>query len=176
MTVERIAARAGVVPATVYNLVGGREKLWQALAEWYSEELDRRLVARAADDPLERARQVMRETVALFAEDARVARPLFRAWEESGVVLRGSPASHLRASLEDARAAGLLREDVDAGALASVVGSACVGLLHQWAAGILDDARLRSLVDRALDVAVAAGAADGHADALHAPLRRRAGR
>lgn len=170
LTAERIAERACVAPATVYNLVGPRDKVWEALGRWFTDELDRRLAEGEARDPLERAREVARVTVDLFAEDPLVARGLFRGWQESGVVLRGSPASHVRGAFEDARAEGLLREDVDTGALASVVGSACVGLLHQWAAGILDDARLRALVDRALDVAIAAGAAD---DALRAPVRRR---
>ena len=176
MTVERIADRAGVAPATVYNLVGPREKVWEALGGWFTEELDLRLAAQRAADPLERARQVMRVTVELFAEDPAVARGLFRGWQESGVVLRGSPASHVRAALEDARAAGLLREDVDVGALASVVGSASVGLLHQWAAGILDEARLEALVSRAVDVAIAAGAADEHAARLRRPISREGSR
>ena len=165
-----------MAPATVYNLVGTRDKVWEALGAVFVEELERRLAAAPSRDPLQRARQVMRVTVDLFAEDPLVARGLFRGWQESGVVLRGSPASHVRTALEDARVEGLLREDADVGALASVVGSACVGLLHQWAAGILDDARLRTLVNRALDVVIAAGAAAEHRDELHPPLRRRARR
>ena len=173
LTAERVAERAGVAPATVYNLVGRREKVWEALGGWFTDELDRRLRASTETDPLDRAREVVRVTVDLFAEDPLVARGLFGGWQESGVVLRGSPATHVRSALEDARGEGLLRADVDTGALASVVASACVGLLHQWAAGILDDARLRTLVRRAADVAIAAGAADGHRDRLESPLRRR---
>ncbi|MGA4844968.1 TetR/AcrR family transcriptional regulator [Streptomyces sp. G5(2025)] len=44
ISTERIAERAAVAPATVYNLIGPREKVWEALAAGFMDELERRLV------------------------------------------------------------------------------------------------------------------------------------
>jgi AcrR family transcriptional regulator len=162
ISTERIAQRAEVAPATVYNLIGTREKIWGALASWFMDELEGRLARSHARDAEGRAREVIRRTVELFVEDPVVSRSMLRGWEESGLVLDRTPLAHLRAALEDAQTHGVLRSEVDVGALAGVVGTACLGALHQWAAGLIDDGRFRARALQALDVAVAAGAADPH--------------
>jgi AcrR family transcriptional regulator len=173
ITTERIAERAEVAPATVYNLIGPREKVWEALAASLVEELERRLAAGAAHDALGRARQVVTVTVELFAEDPRVSRRMLREWEQSGLMLAPSPLDRLREAMEVAQSERLLRADADVGALATVVGSACVGAMHQWVAGAIDDERFHARALLALDVALAAAAADPHRDRL---LRRLLGR
>jgi AcrR family transcriptional regulator len=173
VTTERIAKRAEVAPATVYNLIGPRDKIWQALAAWFADELERRLARPRARDALGRAREVVGLTVDLFVEDPVVSRRMLRGWEESGLVLDRRPLTRLRETLQEAQAQGVLRPQVDVGVLASVVGTACVGALHQWAAGVIDEARFRSRALQALDVAVAAGAADPHRDRALDSLRGR---
>ncbi|EPH42622.1 TetR/AcrR family transcriptional regulator [Streptomyces aurantiacus] len=169
LSTERIAERAGVAPATVYNLVGPRDKIWEALAAGFMDELEGRLAALAAGGPSD----VVRSTVQLFVDDPVVSRRMVREWEESGLVLRRSPLTQLRRALADARTQGLLRADIDTDALASVVGTSCVGALHQWVAGLIDDDRFLARALFALDVALAAAAADPHRDRLLAPLRSR---
>jgi AcrR family transcriptional regulator len=176
LSTERIAERAEVVPATVYNLIGPREKIWEAVAASFTEELERRLAARRAGDPLTRARDIVNLTVGLFLDDPIVARRMLREWEQSALVLDPSPLSHLTEAMEDAQVQGLLRADVDVGALAGVVGSSCVGALHQWVAGMIGDARFQRRALLALDVAVAAAAADPHRDRLLRRVPRRASR
>src|SRR3712207_1019655 len=73
ITTERIAERAEVAPATVYNLIGPRHKVWEALAASLTEELEHRLAAGGARSPLERARRVVTATVALFTDDPIVS-------------------------------------------------------------------------------------------------------
>ncbi|MFD9902766.1 TetR/AcrR family transcriptional regulator [Streptomyces sp. NPDC059063] len=169
LSTERIAARAEVAPATVYNLIGPRDKIWEALAVGFMDELERRLAVLGADDP----REVVRSTVLLFVDDPVVSRRMVREWEESGLVLDRSPLTQLRRALADARTRGLLRADIDTDALASVVGTSCVGALHQWVAALIDDDRFLARALFALDVALAAAAADPYRDQLLAPLRIR---
>jgi len=177
LTTERIAARADVAPATVYNLVGPRDKVWEALAASLMHDLEGRLEAAAAADPLDRARHVVSVTVALFAQDPAVSQRMLREWERSGLVLAPSPLERLREALQAAQDEGLLVAEVDVKALAAVVGSACLGAMHEWAAETIDDDRFAARALLALDVALAAAAADPHRDRLARRLRpRRAGR
>ncbi|MGW7195668.1 TetR/AcrR family transcriptional regulator [Streptomyces chryseus] len=169
VSTERIAARAQVAPATVYNLIGPRDKIWEALAAGFMDELERRLAVLGAGDP----REIVRSTVQLFVEDPVVSRRMVREWEQSGLVLDRSPLSQLRQAMADARIQGLLRSDIDTDALAAVVGSSCVGALHQWVAALINDERFLARALLALDVALAAAAADPSRDQLLAPLRTR---
>lgn len=180
ISAERIARRAGVAPATVYNLIGPREKIWEALAAGFTDRLERRLAASArgaaggtvdgtaggAVDP----REVVVATVRLFVSDPVVSRRMVREWEASGLVFRRSPLTQLRRAMADARDRGLLRADVDTGALAAAVATSCVGVLHQWVAGLIDDDRFCAHAVFALDVALAAAAAAPHRDRFLAPL------
>jgi AcrR family transcriptional regulator len=157
ITTDQIAARAGVAPATVYNLIGQRDKIWEALAGWFMDELERRIPETGAVLPQDRAREIVSATVELFLEDPVVSRRMLREWEDSGLVLDRTPLAHVRGALEDARADGVLHSDADVRMLASVIGAACVGALHQWAAGLIDEERFRTRALQALDVAMAAG-------------------
>ncbi|MEW2528003.1 TetR/AcrR family transcriptional regulator [Streptomyces sp. NPDC047071] len=167
ISTERIAERAEVAPATVYNLIGPRERIWEALAEGFMDELEHRLAAAEDVGP----REVVRSTVELFVDDPVVSRRMVRAWEASGLVFARSPLVQLRRALADARARGVLRADVDTDALAAAVGTSCVGALHQWVAALIDDDRFLARALFALDVVLAAAAADPHRDALLSPLR-----
>ncbi|MEN8652088.1 TetR/AcrR family transcriptional regulator [Streptomyces sp. 21So2-11] len=169
ISTERIAERAEVAPATVYNLIGPRDKIWEALAAGFMEELERRLAAPGAGDP----REVVRSTVRLFVGDPVVSRRMVREWVESGLVLDRSPLTQLRQAMADARTQGLLRADIDTDALAAVVATSCLGALHQWVATLIDDDQFLARALFALDVALAAAAADPYRDQLLAPLRTR---
>ncbi|GAA3092613.1 TetR/AcrR family transcriptional regulator [Streptomyces rectiviolaceus] len=169
ISIERIAERAEVAPATVYNLIGPRDKIWEALAAGFMDELERHLATLGAGDP----REVVRSTVRLFVGDPVVSRRMVREWEDSGVVLDRSPLTQLRRAMADVRTQGLLRADIDTDALAATVGTSCVGALHQWVATLIDDDRFLARALFALDVALAAAAADPYRDQLLAPLRTR---
>jgi len=173
VTVERIAARAEVAPATVYNLVGKRPALWAALSDAFMDELERRLGAMGETDPLERARRIVALTCDLFVEEPVVSRALLRGWDESGLVLRRGPHADLLAAFEAAQSAGVLGAEVEPRLLASNVATACVGALHQWAAGQISGEKFRARALTALDVALAAAASEEHRAGLVARLGRR---
>jgi AcrR family transcriptional regulator len=162
VTVERIAARAEVAPATVYNLVGSRTALWAALSDAFMDELDRRLAEPSGGDAVERARRIVALTCDLFTEDPVVSQALLRGWEESGLVLRRGPLDHIVDALRRAQADGVLTAEVEPRVLAASIGTGCVGALHQWAAGQVTDTRFRERALLAVDVALAAAATDGH--------------
>jgi AcrR family transcriptional regulator len=169
-TVERVAELADLSPATVFNLLGPRERQWAALGEVLMRELDERLAAATDDDPRDEARRIAGETAELFIADAAVAKHLLSSGG-SGALLRENPVPRLREALRRAQEIGMLRPDVHTEALAGHVATACGGALRQWAAGQISDAAFRKRVRFAVDVAFAAGASEDRAAELSAPLR-----
>jgi AcrR family transcriptional regulator len=157
LTVEDIAARAEVAPATVYNLIGPRERLYAALLDDLLDQLDDRLGTMGRLPPLERALAVVDTSIDLFVADPDVWRPVVTRLTPG---LRHQPARLQIDALEQARAAGLLRADADTTALGTQVLVAYTGALFSWAGGELTAAGFRVLAHRGLDVVVAAAAAD----------------
>jgi AcrR family transcriptional regulator len=170
-TTERIAQRAQVVPATVYNLLGPRERVLEALARSFADELRERLDAPEPGDPIGRSRHIARTTVAMFVEDPAVARELVRSWPQSAHLIGPTPLSRMRAALEEARSDGILRSDARTRQMSELIATACLGALHQWAAGLIDDTTFRRRAITAVDMAVAAAASDRQRERLWRRLR-----
>jgi AcrR family transcriptional regulator len=169
VTLEQIAERAEVAPATVFNLIGPRERLFAALIDQAHERLADALAQDFADDPLARTRTIVATLVDLFLEDREVYRQVLTQWAQSGTLLRSSPYAPICQALCDAQQAGLVRADVDPERVAATILTGCVGALHQWSASIISD---RLFADRCLygaDLALAAVATD---DARPATLAR----
>jgi AcrR family transcriptional regulator len=171
-TVERIAELADLSPATVFNLVGRRERQWAALCEALLADLDACLAFAADEDPREQARRIVGETAGLFIADAAVFRHLVNTWGRSSELLQDNPIPQLRAALRRAQTAGMLRSDLHVEALVGHIATAAGGALRQWAAGQISDSAFRARVRFAVDVVFAAGASEACAVALHAPLQR----
>jgi AcrR family transcriptional regulator len=175
-TVERIAERADVSPATVFNLVGPREQQWAALCDALLRELDARLAMATDEDPRERARGIVGEAATLFIADAAVFRHLVGSWGRSGALLQENPIPQLCAALRRGQETGMLRSGLHLDALAGHIATAAGGALRQWAAGQISDAAFRARVRFAVDVVFAASSSEDHATALRAPLDRAARR
>ena len=90
-TVERIAELADVSPATVFNLVGPRERQWAALCDALLRELDARLAFTGDEGPRERAHRIVGEAAHLFIADAAVFRHLVNSWGRSGSLVQENP-------------------------------------------------------------------------------------
>jgi AcrR family transcriptional regulator len=158
-SVERIAERAQVSPATVFNLVGTRERIWAALADQGLAEITARVQALPALAPHERAQRIATATAEALCADAAVYRAVLSHWRSSGRMLRADPTTAIIASLEAARAAGTVRDDIDLRAIGTLIVTACTGAAHQWAAELIDDAEFVRRSRDAVDVAFAAAAA-----------------
>lgn len=156
--VERIAARAEVAPATIFNLIGPREQIWAALADDLLAELERRTNDLGSGDPHSDARAIAATTVDIVCADADVYRHVLANWSSSGRLLRRDPTRRLAACLQTAANAGTLRDDLDLKALGEAISTACTGAAHQWAAELIDDRTLRRRCQTAVDLAFGAAA------------------
>jgi AcrR family transcriptional regulator len=155
-TAEQIAARAEVSPATIFNLIGPRERIWASIADELLAELEQRTIDLPTADPHATARAIATTAVEIICADPHVYKQILAHWSASGRLLRRNPTQRLTACLQAAADAGTLRDDLDLDALGEAISTACTGAAHQWAAGIIDDRTLRTLCQTAVDLAFAA--------------------
>jgi AcrR family transcriptional regulator len=161
LSMRRLADAAGVSVTTVYNLVGGREELLEALSLDVLARLDRALADGGPDDPLQHAwsivaaltRVVVEEVppalVAAVLDDERLATTVWARWHG---------ADALAADFRRLAVAGELDRSLSSSRLA---GHALVGLtryLRWWAHGVVDDRQFEAGGAYSLDVALLAGA------------------
>lgn len=90
LTIDRVAVLAGVSPMTVFNLLGTRQQLWNAMTDRALQELDVSLIAEA--DPERRAHKIVDEVVRVLRSDAAVFRALLSEWAHSGWLFARDPA------------------------------------------------------------------------------------
>lgn len=157
-TLPQLAERAEVSTTTVFNLVGSRDDIWAALADQSLVGLEE--IAAGIADPRERALRIVDSVMRIIADDAPVFRALIAGWEDSGRVLEREPSHALIRSLKEAQTEGTIAEGVDVRRLGATIFSALVGIVHQWAAGLLTDRQMRARARDAVDVAFAAGRPD----------------
>jgi AcrR family transcriptional regulator len=158
-SVERVAQRAGVVPATVFNLVGTRDEIWTALADRVMGDFDAGPVSVA--DPQMHARKVVDDLMRKLIADAAVLRALIEGWSQSARLMHRNPAHIVGESLWVAERTGAIAPGTNIKRLAAHVGTAINGALHQWAAGMIGDRALRARCRDAVDVAFAAARPPG---------------
>jgi AcrR family transcriptional regulator len=154
LTVPRIAERAEVSPATVFNLVGPRERIWTALADHALGAVD--YGSLPSTDPHARARAIMAEVARVVCADAAVFRALIVGWNETGQAMAHDPTSELTDCLRSAAREGLILADVDFHRLAQLLSAGLIGTVHQWAAGVISDRALRTRLRDLVDVTFAA--------------------
>ena len=154
-TVERVAQRAGVVPRTVFNLVGTRDEIWGALADRLVGELEATEIPES--DPQAHARDAVDQMIRRLIADAPVCRALIGGWSESASKMQHSPIHVVLESLRVAERTGAIAADTDVKRLAAHVGDAIAGALHQWGAGLIGNRALRARCRDAVDIAFAAG-------------------
>lgn len=175
VTTERIADAAEVSPATVYNLVGTREQLLVALLDRViADLLGDILSSPPVDEPIASMRTVTEQAVAtLVARPVAHRRVVLELTAASGAALRTelSPATALEVGLGQAQAAGVLLDDLDAGALAMQAYLSFNGALLRWAAGALTDAGFRTAALHGLTTTLAAAASPRHRRRLLDDLR-----
>jgi AcrR family transcriptional regulator len=172
-TVERIAALAELAPATIFNLLGPRERQWEALCKDFMRGLDLDDILASTEDPRDQARRIVAETTEVFIADAAVSRYLLNSWGRSVVLLQENPIPPLQAALRNGQEAGMLRPDLHIEALAGHIATACGGALRLWAVDTFSDEEFRKRVRFAVDMTFSAGASPEWAAALSAPLLRK---
>ncbi len=187
-SMRKLARQAGLSVTTLYNLLGSREQILQALIRDSVERLENPAVQVAAADlpdlpkPLRRAVMAMEGVLQHVIDNGDLLRPLIVAdfrtgsWSRLGQQEEGE---RFRSSKDAVRSA--VRDALDAGQLLQVVGldfleaQLHVGwelALDLWAFGVLDDEafRLRSLIG--FQVALLAFAAPSARPDIEKDLRR----
>lgn len=166
MSVERIAAGADVAPATVYNLIGSKERLLLACVERVVDGLVEGLVAvDPTVDPIAAATAVVEMSNDAFIANGEAFRQIIGAvtgFTGADSRLRADPAQLQIAAMRAAQQRGLLRDDIDAAALGRQVYVSYNGALTAWARRRLTDDGLRCATRHGLWTALAAAASDTH--------------
>jgi AcrR family transcriptional regulator len=188
LSMRALAEAAGVSVTTLYNLFGTKEAIVRALAVDVLETFDAWVGDVDEGDSLERVRAQLSGLIDLVLE--RAPRSLVRAVLDDEHLVAELNAGWrsgdvIEASIAAAVAAGALDGTLSPAALAEHVRAAYVRLQRMWAAGVIDGLAFRAGALYALDLTLAAVAADhtrpgllAHAaslePALSAPEPRRA--
>ena len=141
---EHIARRAGVSTATVYNLIGPRDRLLGGLLSDLFAGLGAHVRGFESADPLTQAEQVVAHSVALFCKDPALWRPVIH--EASGSYtahvapyIESQPIDLMIGAMRRAKAAGQLAAGIDAYAAALQVYASYNGAMFLWAGGGFTD-------------------------------------
>ncbi len=171
LTVDRLALVAELSPATVYNLIGGRDDVVRAVMVRIVEHSATDVRARAAAgdphiDALWMSRLAIEHRSTLLVERSAAYRRLVSHLGGLGagsMVLKGTDGKQLDAtnvhveSMMHAQKKGMIRKNLDPVVLSTIIANGFNGTLLRWSSGGIDDTHLQPLGIFGL-VAVAAGA------------------
>jgi AcrR family transcriptional regulator len=168
VSTQEIAVRAGVAPATVYNLIGTRDDVIQALVSRVLTRLADSLAALDPADPIAAARLIIDQTVDAFVGDSAAFRQIVAMAQRSAGERREAidPSEFQVAAMTRAQALGIIRTDVDAAGLARQIFVSYRGALALWSSGRLDDIGFSAAARHGLLTALAAATVDGHRPAF----------
>ena len=144
VSTERIARRAGVATATVYNLIGPREQLLGALLSDLFDQLGARIRPMDGGDPFVFAEAVVTQSVLLFCEDPVVWRHVVHEISGSIAVhvfqhVSSRPVDLQVRAMREAMSQGRLLTDCDPVAAARQIFASYNGALFLWAGGFIDN-------------------------------------
>jgi AcrR family transcriptional regulator len=168
VSIEAIAAAAGVAPATVYNLIGPRDRLLLACVDRVLESLVDDLVQHPVhDDPVAAARHIIERSCAAFIDDGDAFRQVVAAvngLSRAGASLSMDPAQLQVTVMRAAHELGMLNEAADPVAIGRQVFLSFNGALFAWAARQLSDDGFRAAALHGLWTVLAAFGAPGWRD------------
>ncbi len=162
VTTEEIAVKAGVAPATVYNLIGTRDDVLRAVVGRVLADLANSLEQLDPTDPIAAAELVVDQTVAAFVADSAAFRQIVRLAPQASSVGTElvDPSDFQVTAMRQAQRLGLLRPDIDAAGLARQIYLSYSGAMTLWSAGRLDDDGFSTAARHGLFTALAAAAVD----------------
>jgi AcrR family transcriptional regulator len=162
VTTEEIAAKAGIAPATVYNLIGTRDDVVRAVVARILAELAESLADLDPTDPIAAAELVVDQTVQAFVADSAAFRQIVRLAPRASSVGTAlvDPSEFQVTAMRTAQQLGILRADIDAAAVARQIYLSYTGAMTLWSAGRLDDDGFSTAARHGLFTALAAAAVD----------------
>ena len=143
VTMRKLAERAGVAVATLYNQFGDRQGVFVAFVANGLDQLELELDARPAAAPIDATRALFAGFDEAFERDPDVWRPIF-------ATIKQHPGSHglgplgervvaaIEADLAKAAAEGWFAVDVDTDALARHLFITRMNRIEKWAHGAID--------------------------------------
>ena len=168
VSIEAIAAAAGVAPATVYNLIGPRDRLLLACVDEVLESLVDDLVQHPVhDDPVAAAQHIIERSCAAFIDDGDAFRQVVTAvngLSRAGASLSMDPSQLQVTVMRAAHELGMLHEAADPVAIGRQVFLSFNGALFAWAARQLSDDGFRAAALHGLWTVLAAFGASGWRD------------
>ena len=166
VSIEGIAAEAGVSPATVYNLIGSRDQLLLACVNRVIDALIDDLVRLPLnDDPIGAALRIVEGSCDAFIVDGMAFRQIAGAVNgisRAGRSLAVDPAHLQVTAMRAAQESGLIRDDADPVAMGRQVFLSYNGALFAWAARQLTDEGFRAAALHGLWTVLVANAATEH--------------
>lgn len=171
LTMRKLAARAGVAVATLYNQFGDRDGLLVAFVSNGLDQLEIEFDAEPAHGPIDTTRALFAALDAEFDSATDVWRPIFST-------LKQGPDSHgmgevgdrvvafIEADFAKAAADGLFVIDCDVKRLARHVFTTRMNRLEKWATGAIEWDAYRDSSDLGLELTLAAVLADDNARRL----------
>lgn len=175
VSMTQIAERAGVSPATLYNLFQAKGAIFRQVFDLDLHQFEKLLAEERARDGLERVFAAIELAASLCRRDPEFYRAMVRAG--------GSDAERLSSAISEPRtafwqaqvaaaiAAGCLRSDTDAQLLGVALSQFMRGVFLEWAAGFISAERLAEEAAYGFSLALLAYATDLAAPALEARLR-----
>ena len=167
LTMRKLADRAGVAVATLYNQFGDRDGVIVAFAGHGLDQLEGELDEQPAARPIDGTRVLFDALDATFADEEAVWRPVLAA-VKTGPDVHGMGAvgdrivAAVEADLAKAQADGLFIAPCDVGMLARHIFTQRVRALERWAHGIIDWPTYRRSAALSLELALAAVLVDPH--------------
>jgi AcrR family transcriptional regulator len=164
ITLDQIAAEAGLSSVTVWNLVGTRDDVFVTVIADFLHGFHDQLRQLDVADPIERADQAVRLSVRLFTSQADITRKLVRRFGTfEPVRTQPTDVSGIQvAAMQEAIDRGWLTDTYSSELLGQQVYVHYLGALFAWGASLADDAEFEALARRGLAVVLLAAAAPRH--------------
>ncbi len=171
LTMRKLAERAGVAVATLYNQFGDRDGVLVAFVSNGLDQLELELDAQPDAGPIDTTRQLFDALDATFVAEPEVWRPIFASIKSSagahGMGAVGDRVvAYIATDLAKAAAEGLFVVECDVEVLARHVFNTRMVRLEKWAHGAIDWDQYRAASTLGLELILAA--------MLIEPLRREA--
>lgn len=165
LTMRRLAERANVAVATLYNQFGDRDGVLVAFVSSGLDQLEVELDAQPDAGPIDTTRQLFEALDENFAAEPAVWRPIFASLKSAtGAQGMGAVGDRVVAYIESdfakAAAEGLFVVDCDVEALARHVFNSRILRLEKWAHSMIDWEQYRASSTLGLELIIAAVVAE----------------
>ena len=147
LTMRKLAAEAGVSPATPYNLFGSKSGILAALFDTALDRLPEGRNKIAELDELDRILFVVDRVAELWSEPSGLFRKLLAAMKTEGELpptVLDRPALEITRALQGLVKSGWISSTPPPATLAALVARANAGLFELWVAGRVPQDRLRA--------------------------------